>query len=135
MREREFNEASWHLDKKVPVALIVTLFVQAAFGIWWASKLSFQVNDIAQDIIYLKNAQVRTAEKIELHAQAGAHGTAEHRLQALESQMRVLLSLSRLGSMRGNFAQTPENRSANTLSPTEDSRPADNLRTRSPDHQ
>ena len=134
MREREF-EASWHLDKKVPVALIVTLLVQAAFGIWWASKLSFQVSDISEDLIDLKNAQAKAAEKVESHSQAGAHGIAEHRLQALESQMRVLLSLSRLGSMRGNFAQTPENRGANTLSPTEDSRPADNLRTRSPDRQ
>lgn len=108
MRAREIDGESWHLDKKVPVALIITLLIQAAFGIWWASRLSFQVSDIAEDLMELKTAQTRTAEKIELHSQTGAHGIAEHRLQALESQMRVILSLSRLGALRGNFSQTPE---------------------------
>ena len=27
----------WHLDKRVPIALIVTLFVQTATIFWWAA--------------------------------------------------------------------------------------------------
>ncbi len=33
----------WHLDKKVPIALIATLVVQAAMGLWFAAKLEARV--------------------------------------------------------------------------------------------
>ncbi len=33
----------WHLDKKVPIALIATLAVQAAMGLWFAAKLESRV--------------------------------------------------------------------------------------------
>lgn len=31
---------SWHLDKRLPVALIVALLAQAASSLWWASGFS-----------------------------------------------------------------------------------------------
>lgn len=30
----------WHLDKRVPVAIIFAIFVQSMGGIWWASSLN-----------------------------------------------------------------------------------------------
>lgn len=30
--------ASWHLDKRVPVALIVTIVLQFSGFVWWASE-------------------------------------------------------------------------------------------------
>jgi hypothetical protein len=33
----------WHLDKKVPLALIVTLVLQTFAAVWWASGLSQRV--------------------------------------------------------------------------------------------
>ncbi|WP_336801581.1 hypothetical protein [Kaistia sp. MMO-174] len=35
--------SGWHLDKRVPIALIVTLLLQAAVGLIWASKLDARV--------------------------------------------------------------------------------------------
>ena len=35
----------WHLDKKVPLALILSLSVQTAAMIWWAATLSARVDD------------------------------------------------------------------------------------------
>ncbi|QQR69125.1 MAG: hypothetical protein IPI58_00055 [Alphaproteobacteria bacterium] len=32
-----FLSEPWHLDKKVPIALIVTLLLQAAGAVWWVS--------------------------------------------------------------------------------------------------
>lgn len=32
------DDGSWHLDKKVPLALIFAILVQTAMGFWWASN-------------------------------------------------------------------------------------------------
>lgn len=38
------NENQWHLDKRVPIALIVTLVLQSAAIVWWASGVEARVN-------------------------------------------------------------------------------------------
>ncbi|WP_303982377.1 hypothetical protein [Dongia mobilis] len=35
--EDQGEDAAWHLDKKVPVALILAIVIQTATAIWWAS--------------------------------------------------------------------------------------------------
>lgn len=32
--------SAWHLDKTVPIALIFTIAMQGAIGIWWASDIT-----------------------------------------------------------------------------------------------
>jgi hypothetical protein len=39
------EEESWHLDRRVPVALIIALLAQGCIGIWWVSGLNTQVQD------------------------------------------------------------------------------------------
>jgi len=36
----------WHLDKKIPVAIIVAIAIQTAGGIWWAATINARVNAI-----------------------------------------------------------------------------------------
>lgn len=45
----ESSEKRWHLDKRIPIALIITLALQTAAGIWWASSLSERVNTLERD--------------------------------------------------------------------------------------
>lgn len=59
----EKNE-NWHLDKKVPLSIILTIFVQTIGLVWWAVQLDSRVNAMenkyaAQDIIIetVKNSQ------------------------------------------------------------------------------
>ena len=42
MRRRGPQE-QWHLDKKVPIAIILALMAQTAGAIWWASAMSQRV--------------------------------------------------------------------------------------------
>ena len=35
----------WHLDKKVPIALIFAIFVQTMAGVWWASDVAARVSE------------------------------------------------------------------------------------------
>ena len=44
----------WHLDKKVPIALIVTLAIQTAGMIWWAASLSFRVDEQSRRVVALE---------------------------------------------------------------------------------
>lgn len=41
-----YDDARWHLDKRVPIALIITIAVQTAGIVWWASSLSERVNTL-----------------------------------------------------------------------------------------
>lgn len=40
------TENHWHLDKRVPIAIIVALAVQSAAIIWWAATMEARVNAI-----------------------------------------------------------------------------------------
>ena len=43
--EREY-ESQWHLDKKIPIAIIVTLFIQTGGIIWWAASASARLDQV-----------------------------------------------------------------------------------------
>ncbi|HEV7285965.1 MAG TPA: hypothetical protein VGN75_14010 [Kaistia sp.] len=40
------SQAGWHLDKKVPLALIVTILIQTGVAIWFMGALSQRVTNI-----------------------------------------------------------------------------------------
>lgn len=40
------DDRHWHLDKRVPIALIFTIIVQTAGLVWWASSLTERVNTL-----------------------------------------------------------------------------------------
>lgn len=41
--------SNWHLDKKVPITLIVTLIVQSATIVWWARGIEARVYAVEKD--------------------------------------------------------------------------------------
>lgn len=38
--------SDWHLDKRVPIALIVTLAAHAGLGVWWASTTNERLTQV-----------------------------------------------------------------------------------------
>ena len=51
-KERNGNNdhQSWHLDKRIPVALIITIVVQTAGIVWWAATLNARVDVLEAQI-------------------------------------------------------------------------------------
>ncbi|NRA30998.1 MAG: hypothetical protein HRU11_12155 [Parvularculaceae bacterium] len=49
----------WHLDKRVPLALIVTIFLQSCAAVWWAAQVDGRVEENSQDIQSALDAQNR----------------------------------------------------------------------------
>lgn len=37
---------NWHLDKRVPIALIITLIIQTGVIIWWAAGVSYRLDTL-----------------------------------------------------------------------------------------
>ena len=40
------NGGDWHLDKKVPLGLLVTIILQTVGAVWWAASLSQRANEL-----------------------------------------------------------------------------------------
>lgn len=62
---------SWHLDKKVPIAMMTAILLQTGGMIWWASGLEEKVRahttalfDQAQRIVKLEDARLAAAERL-----------------------------------------------------------------------
>jgi hypothetical protein len=47
--EREY-ERSWHLDRKVPIAIIVTLLLNTGGFIWWAAKSDARIEAVEKQV-------------------------------------------------------------------------------------
>jgi Tfp pilus assembly protein PilO len=84
----------WHLDRRVPLALLCALFVQLVAGIYWASSVSHDLvamkSDIATLTEDLKSKSNAITEIIALKAEQ------RHVVQTLERLERAVERLSRL---------------------------------------
>ncbi len=49
--ERRALMMGWHLDKRVPISIIATLFAQLAVGIWFVSKLESRVESLERGAV------------------------------------------------------------------------------------
>lgn len=48
------SSEGWHLDKRVPIALIFALFVQALAIITWANTITINLATVVEDVAELK---------------------------------------------------------------------------------
>jgi hypothetical protein len=60
MDDRMQQDREWHLDKKVPLALIVTLLVQSGAFIWWAAKADSRLDALERT----SNASAPVIERV-----------------------------------------------------------------------
>ena len=44
-------ESSWHLDKRVPIALAVTIMLQTAGIVWWAATLTARQERLNEKVV------------------------------------------------------------------------------------
>jgi len=57
-------EASWHFDRRIPIALIVTIAVQTFGIVWWASWVNSQIVAGQATDVTLANADVAIAVRL-----------------------------------------------------------------------
>lgn len=57
-------EVSWHFDRRIPIALIVTIAIQTFGIVWWASWANSQIVAGQATDVTLANADTALAERL-----------------------------------------------------------------------
>ena len=75
------TEAAWHLDKKVPISIIVMIFMQFAGFVWWGAKFDSRVAAVEQS---------DGAQSIRLQSVEGSVQTMQVGAATLTAQLAAL---------------------------------------------
>lgn len=79
----------WHLDRRVPVSIIVVLLAQFATGIWVASSMSAQIERNTIDISRVeRNVEAITTAS---QAQAVQLGRIEEQVSGMRNDLQRIL--------------------------------------------
>ena len=62
------TEQEWHLDKRVPVALILALVLQAGTFGWWGASIQARVDAMERDLSRLDRQVVTMADAAQVQA-------------------------------------------------------------------
>jgi TolA-binding protein len=84
----EQDLTAWHLDKRIPIALIVTLIVQTGLAVWWVSNLSHRV-DTATAVNMTQEARLGAVEGV-INAQQVTAATIAEQINAMRSSVAEL---------------------------------------------
>jgi TolA-binding protein len=82
----ELKDDGWHLDKKVPIGIIVAMLAQGAGGLWFVSKLDARV-------LALESAQSSQHERDERQDKAAADsmGFLQRQLERMDEKLDRLI--------------------------------------------
>lgn len=73
------EDRHWHLDRRVPIALIMTIVIQTAGMVWWASNLSTRVEQLERQHAAIQ-PQAERIIRLETQLEAIRDGIAELKL-------------------------------------------------------
>lgn len=84
---------AWHLDRRVPIALILALLAQSGTAVWWASKMESRVENVATT----NQRQDDQIEALDADAQRMAVGaaTVNAQLQAVRESLAEMKDAQR----------------------------------------
>ena len=90
------DDQQWHLDKRVPIALIVAIAIQSGGAIWWASSIQGRVLSNERSITRLDTSVEAQRDAAQL--QAIQLGRIEEQITGLRSDIgRLVSALERSG--------------------------------------
>ena len=97
------TEQQWHLDKRVPIALILAIIIQVAGAVYWASKMesrieanTTRIETVDRDMTRLTRQMTTMAEAS--NTQAIELGRIEEQITGLRSDVgRLVAAIERNG--------------------------------------
>ena len=95
------DDHEWHLDRKVPVAIIVAIVAQTVGATWWAASLAAKVDMIESRVSKTEGR----AERAEIDARMYAE-----KLIRLEESSKAILEQVRVINYRLRVDREPERR-------------------------
>ena len=92
--------SDWHLDKKVPISIVIALFLNVIFGVWYASKLDSR-------IAFLEVDHARTLRVIDKTDDVSKDNN--NRLIRVEDKLdTIAATVKELGERVDPFPKVPE---------------------------
>lgn len=70
------SDSSWHLDRKVPVAIIMTILLQTGGVIWWGATVAERLSALERKVD-LAAPQADRLTKVETRLEAVQDGISE----------------------------------------------------------
>lgn len=83
------NNGEWHLDKKVPISIILTLLLQFGIGLWFVGKLEARVESLEAH-----KAEQSARDGRQDAAVVAATATMNSRLDRIDSKLDRLIERS-----------------------------------------
>ena len=83
----------WHLDKRIPIALIVTLLLQFGFAVWWASQADSRMS-AAEQANTRQDSQIAAVERA-TNSQAVSNATVVAQMGGLREAVDDLKAAQR----------------------------------------
>lgn len=62
--KKEYSETHWVLDKKIPLAVVIMLFIQIVTVVIWAARADSQIVDNEQGVVR-NQKQIQELQKLE----------------------------------------------------------------------
>lgn len=59
--DEDARSYGWHLDRRIPLALILTILLQCGLILWWGSGVTHDIVQLKQDVGSLKSEAKATA--------------------------------------------------------------------------
>lgn len=85
----------WHLDKRVPITLILTILAQTGVAVWFASSLSSRVEANTVAITKISNSALAQDERVRINTNTLSR--VDETLRNLENTLeRIDQALDRL---------------------------------------
>ena len=92
MADDNSPQSNWHLDKRIPLALIATILGQTLLAVWWASAISsnitaLQSSDARQDVIIERGSDRANAQAVQLGRIEEISLNTQRAIEALSRQI------------------------------------------------
>lgn len=89
---RRWSDNHWHLDKRVPIALILAIFAQTGGAVWWAASQSAALEGLQARVIRLESQNDKRDAQMSAISErlARLEATADNQLRTLERIRDVL---------------------------------------------
>ena len=93
-----YDDKHWHLDRRVPIALIITIIMQTIGIVWWAASLSARVETLEHRFAELATYQARI---VRLEEKQNAVYQRLDRIEAIQRRIEAKIDRLLLGRRNG----------------------------------
>ena len=91
------DDRHWHLDRRVPIALIITIVMQTVGIVWWAASLSERVTVLEQQFNGMTTHQARI---VRLEEKQNAVYQRLDRIEAIQRRIESKIDRLLIGDFR-----------------------------------